>query len=177
MRIGLRSALVLGALATAVPAWAGGEDAGGKDQCVYVVQHGDTFSGIAKRFLGNPTRMEDLKAWNPQNQPADKYPDFNKRLVVNRNPPFARGKWTHVVITHFALGSGNGEARLYLDGRLQGAAQQIKEPFSWNFATAAIRVGVNYVGLFDDLAVFNRALTAGEVKSLHGLKKGIASLK
>ncbi|MBI3208181.1 MAG: LamG domain-containing protein [Candidatus Solibacter usitatus] len=119
----------------------------------------------------------DLKAWNPQNLPADKYPDFNKRLVVNRNPPFARGKWTHVVITHTGLGSGNGEARLYLDGRLQGAAEHIKEPFSWNLATAAIRVGVNYVGLFDDLAMFNRALTAGEVKSLHGLKKGIASLK
>jgi hypothetical protein len=42
---------------------------------------------------------------------------------------------------------------------------------------AAIRLGVNYVGLFDDLSVFNRELSAQEVKTLHQLKDGVKSLK
>jgi hypothetical protein len=119
----------------------------------------------------------DLTTWNPQNLAADKNPDFGKRLVVNSNPPFARGKWTHVVITHTGLGSGKGSARFYLDGRPQGTAENITEPFSWDLSRAAIRLGVSYVGLFDELAIFNRALTDQEVKTLHGLKKGVASLK
>jgi hypothetical protein len=35
----------------------------------------------------------------------------------------------------------------------------------------------NYVGLFDDLSVFNRELSAPEVKALHQLKVGVKSLK
>ncbi len=119
----------------------------------------------------------DLKSWNPQNTPADKNPDFERRLVVNRQPPFARGKWTHVVITHSGLGGSNGSAKLYLDGRLNGTAAGIKEAFHWDMARAAIRLGVNYVGLFDELAVFNRELSEAEVTALHGLKRGVASLK
>ena len=117
----------------------------------------------------------DLKAWNPRNLTGDN-PDFNRRLVVNQNPPFARGKWTHAVITHEGLGGGKGVARLYLDGRLQGSTEQIGEPFSWDFSTAAIRLGLSYTGMLDDLAVFSKALTGDEVKKLYGLKKGVASL-
>jgi hypothetical protein len=44
-------------------------------------------------------------------------------------------------------------------------------------ATATIRLGVNYVGLWDELAVFSRALSADEVASLHGLEKGVQELR
>ncbi|MCI0421613.1 MAG: LamG domain-containing protein [Acidobacteria bacterium] len=120
----------------------------------------------------------DLKTWNPQNLPPDKNPDFLRRLVVVQKTPFARGRWTHVVVTHKALGgSQGGVAKLYLNGALQGATPVISEPFGWNLDRAAIRLGVNYVGLFDDLAVFNRELSAQEVKALHQLKDGVKSLK
>ncbi|MBL8229705.1 MAG: LamG domain-containing protein [Bryobacterales bacterium] len=118
----------------------------------------------------------ELKVWNPKDTPADKNPDFNNRLVVVQKPPFTRAKWTHVVVTYQSLGSGNGWAKLYLDGALQGTAQSIRETFAWDPAMGALRLGVAYVGLFDELAVFNRPLDDKEVKRLHGLKKGVSEL-
>jgi hypothetical protein len=105
----------------------------------------------------------DLKAWNPKNLEPDKNPNFANRLVVVQQTPFARGKWTHVAIVHTGLGGGQGSATLYLDGRTQGTTPVIAEPFAWNPTLAAIRLGVNYVGLMDDVAIFNRALTADEI--------------
>ena len=119
----------------------------------------------------------DLKRWNPKDLPPDQNPDFLGRLVVVKKTPFARGRWTHVVIVHQGLGSAKGAAQLCLDGVLQGKTPVISEPFGWNLERAAIRLGVNYVGLFDDLSVFNRELSAQEVKALHQLKDGIKSLK
>jgi len=120
----------------------------------------------------------DLKTWNPKDLPPDKNPDFLGRLVVVKKTPFARGRWTHVVITHQRLGGAKGgTAKLYLDGELQGTTPTISEPFGWDLARAAIRLGVNYVGLFDDLSVFNRELSAREVKELHDLKDGVKALR
>lgn len=112
----------------------------------------------------------DLKSWNPKNREPDKNPDFLNRLVVVKQTPFARGKWTHVAIVHTALGSGKGSATLYLDGKPQGTTPAIGEPFAWNPALGAIRLGVNYVGLMDDVAIFNRALTAPEIQDIAGGK-------
>jgi hypothetical protein len=106
-----------------------------------------------------------LKAWNPRELPPDNNPVFDKRLVVVKQPPFARDKWTHVAITFSGLGK-NGMARLYLDGKLQGASEAITEPFEWDMSKAAIRLGVNYVGLMDDVMMFNRPLSAEEIVAL-----------
>ena len=109
----------------------------------------------------------ELKAWNPQNLPADKFPDFEKRLIRVTKTPFARGKWTHVAITYTGLGSAQGGvAKLYLDGKLQGTTAPIRELFSWDPARAALRLGVSYVGLFDELKVFRRALSEREIRDL-----------
>jgi hypothetical protein len=108
----------------------------------------------------------DLKTWNPKNLEPDKNPDFLNRLVVVKQPPFTRDRWTSIVITFERLGGGNGTASLYVNGALQGTSPQIREPFEWNRALGALRLGVNYVGLFDDLSVFRRALSASEVREL-----------
>ncbi|HUQ90798.1 MAG TPA: LamG domain-containing protein [Bryobacteraceae bacterium] len=107
-----------------------------------------------------------LKAWNPQDVPPDKNPAFEKRLVRVTKTPFARGKWTHVAVTFTALGSPKGSAVLYLDGKPQGTTPAIPEAFSWDMSKGAIRLGVNYVGLLDDVAVFRRALTAAEIQQI-----------
>ncbi|MBM3786916.1 MAG: LamG domain-containing protein [Acidobacteria bacterium] len=107
-----------------------------------------------------------LKEWNPKNLEPDKNPDFNNRLVVVKQAPFSRERWTHVAITHERLGSGKGAATLYLDGKSQGVTPSIGEGFQWDAALGALRLGVNYVGLMDDVAVFRRALTAKEVAGL-----------
>jgi hypothetical protein len=119
----------------------------------------------------------DLKIWNPQNLAPEKNPYFNTRTIVVNQPPFTRGQWTQVVITYAGLNTeAGGSAKLYLNGRLQGTAREIREPFTWSIAQAAIRLGVNYVGLYDDLSLFDRALTDREVEFLYSLPKGAASL-
>jgi hypothetical protein len=59
---------------------------------------------------------------------------------------------------------------------LQGTAQGIREPFTWDLARAAIRLGVNYVGLYDDVGIFNRALSDNEIQTLYQLKNGVRTL-
>lgn len=107
-----------------------------------------------------------LKSWNPKDIAPDKNPDFNSRLVIVKNPPFARGRWTHVAVTYSKLGSGAGEAKLYLDGKLQGTSSTVKEPFSWEAGKASIRLGLNYTGLLDEIAIYSRPLTAAEIAGL-----------
>ncbi|MGH9658929.1 MAG: LamG-like jellyroll fold domain-containing protein [Bryobacteraceae bacterium] len=109
----------------------------------------------------------ELASWNPKKLDPEKNPDFAKRLVTVTKPPFRGDRWTHIVVTHAGLGGGKGRAKLYLDGRLQGATETIAEPFTWDLARAAIRIGVNYVGLFDELAVFRRELSENDVRNLH----------
>ena len=119
----------------------------------------------------------ELEAWNPQNLPPDENPDFEKRLVVVETPPFRRDKWTHVLITHSALdSSAGGTASLYLDGEFQGKTENVSEPFEWDMSRGAIRLGVNYVGFFDEIALFNRPLTEDEIQTLHQLEAGAAAL-
>jgi hypothetical protein len=108
-----------------------------------------------------------LKSWNPANTPPDKDPAFERRLVVVKQPPFAADKWTHVAVTWSGLGGGAGTATLYLNGKLISAATGIGEPFEWDPSRVAIRSGVNYTGLMDELAVFDRALSAAEVATLY----------
>ena len=72
----------------------------------------------------------------------------------------------HVAITHAALGSGKGVVKLYLDGEDQGPTPAIGEQFTWEPARAALRLGVNYVGLLDELSVFSRALSPSEIRTL-----------
>ena len=119
----------------------------------------------------------DLEVWNPQKISPNDNPTFMGRLVAVTDPPFKRGSWTHIAITYAGLNSeAGGTARLYLDGRLQGAAQGIREPFSWDLPHSTIRLGINCVGLFDELACFDRALSDEEVRILHQLEGGVASL-
>ena len=120
----------------------------------------------------------DLAAWNPDALPATEVPLFEERLVVVDPPPFQRGEWTHVVITHRGLGSeSGGSTSLFLDGALQGTSEGISEPFTWDLTRAQVRIGVSYVGLFDELALFDRPLSEAEVGALYGLEGGIASLR
>ena len=119
----------------------------------------------------------DLEVWNPRKISPNDNPDFINRLVAVTSPPFQRGSWTHVVMTYAGLNSeAGGTARLYLDGRLQGATEGIQEPYTWDLPRSTIRLGINYAGLFDELACFDRALSDEEVRILYQLEGGVAAL-
>jgi hypothetical protein len=116
--------------------------------------------------------LADLKVWNPTNRDFDKMTAAERPVVVVTEPPFSRGKWTHVVVTFekFNTGKPDGLAKLYLNGKLQGAVSGRNQVYSWDPDKAAIQIGMSYVGLYDDLALFNRALNEAEIKVLNALE-------
>jgi len=120
----------------------------------------------------------DFKVWNPENRKWEDIPPVNRPLVTVERPPFARGKWTHVVFTfeHFNTGQPNGVAKLYLDGALAGALPPRDQTFTWDAGQTAIMLGLGYIGLFDELSIFNRALSAPEVTALYELERGVTGL-
>jgi len=114
-----------------------------------------------------------LKVWNPANTPADKNPDFVRRLVVVERPPFSRERWTQVVVTWTGLDAGGaGSASLFLNGKRISSTTGIREPFEWDATLLAIRLGVNYTGLMDEVAVFDRALSEAEIAALYRAGSG-----
>jgi hypothetical protein len=117
----------------------------------------------------------DLKVWNPDNAGPDTNPDFNNRLVVAEDRPFSRDQWTQVVISYSGLGTDTGQADFYINGNFQGS-RNIPEPFTWDVEKSKIFLGLNYVGLIDELAIFNKGLNEEEVEILYGLENGVGEL-
>ncbi len=120
----------------------------------------------------------DLRTWNPTNRRFETIPANERPMVTVTRPPFRRDRWTHVVFTysHFNTGKDDGTARLYLNGQFQGGLTERQQTFTWEVGKSLMMLGLSYVGLYDELAVFNRALTDQEVQTLYRLKGGVRSL-
>jgi hypothetical protein len=117
--------------------------------------------------------------WNPTNVQWADIPFEKRPMVQVERAPFSRDAWTHVV---FTLENVNDKrqrqiGRLYLNGKLQGEIENWDLTFGWDPARVQLVLGAAYVGRLDDLAVFNRSLTPGEVAFLHQLKNGVADLR
>lgn len=139
------------------------------------------FVEFEKKADSAPFRLgvyADFPVWNPTKRDFATIPDAERPLVTVDRPPFGHGKWTHVVFTfdHFNTGKSDGVARLYLDGIPAGELSPRQQTFTWDPAKTAVGLGLSYVGLMDEFSVFNRALSADEVKALHALPAGVASL-
>ncbi|MEM8565474.1 MAG: LamG-like jellyroll fold domain-containing protein [Bacteroidota bacterium] len=87
----------------------------------------------------------DRAVWNPNPEgPDNENPIFIKRLPVVKEPPFAKGEWTHVFINFSHLNTDNGEAQLYLNGKLVGTRSNITDPFTWEYEKSNIMLGLGY---------------------------------
>jgi hypothetical protein len=96
-------------------------------------------------------------------------------MVVVSNPPFSSGNWTHVCVTWENAnmpGDLPGKASLYLNGLYQGSLEQVMR-FTWEQERVAITLGVYYIGLMDEVAVFDSVLSATEVNELAALPNGL----
>jgi hypothetical protein len=115
--------------------------------------------------------------WDVKNL-AGQAQEFFWRLARVVEPPFAKGQWTHVVVSWDGINNTqHGRARLYFNSVYQGATGVIRERFDWDVTGTNIRLGTgHYVGLFDDIALFNRPLNAEEVGMVYGLERGVAEL-
>jgi hypothetical protein len=112
--------------------------------------------------------IEDRNAWNPNPEgPDNENPKFLDLLVSLDAPPFNRNRWTHVLINYSGLNSKQGMAELYVNGRLVGSRNGITNPFSWDIERSNIYLGLSYIGLFDELSLFNRSLTQEEIDALY----------
>lgn len=122
--------------------------------------------------------MSDEKLWNPQGLKWDDIPDKDRPLLTVKKPPFGSGRWTHIAITfsRFNNDSRSGRVHLYINGEPQGEMNGRRQVLSWSPKKATIRLGINYIGLMDDVAMFSRSLSAEEVKILYTLPHGVASL-
>ncbi|MDQ3213379.1 MAG: LamG domain-containing protein [Acidobacteriota bacterium] len=142
---------------------------------------GAFFVEFEKRPESIPFRLgvyADLAVWNPGNRRFDDIPPHERPLVPVDQPPFGRGKWTHVAFTfdRFNTSRPDGVARLYLDGEPRGVLSPRQHTFTWDPEASAIALGLGYIGLLDELSTFNRALSDAEVRSLHGLENGVSGL-
>ncbi len=118
------------------------------------------------------------KFWNPQNKKLEEMTDAERPMVFVRRPVFSRERWTHVLITFANLNSGqpDGRGTLYLDGEPIGTAAGWTHTFHWDAAQSALTLGLNYTGLIDDVAVFNRELNPAEARTVFSLPRGITAL-
>ena len=111
----------------------------------------------------------DFEVWNPQKRGWNSIPMSEKPLAPVVRPPFQRDQWTHVAFSfeNFNTGASNGTAVLYLNGKRAAALPPREQTFTWNLDQALMMLGLSYIGDFDELSVFDRALTAAEVGGLH----------
>ncbi|MCA9174813.1 MAG: LamG domain-containing protein [Planctomycetales bacterium] len=120
----------------------------------------------------------DTDCWNPEKRKQDEIPEAEQPIVRVKQPPFGRDRWTHVVMTFsgFNTDGTGGAAKLYINGDLQGTVKDRRQVFTWDLSKATIRVGLGYVGLIDELSIFDRALNADEVQTLYKLPAGLGGL-
>jgi hypothetical protein len=119
--------------------------------------------------------FSNYKFWNPKDTPWEQIAVADRPMVPVVKPPFSSTEWTHVAYTFENINSSKSmesTATLYLNSQSQGS---LKAPlkFSWDPSKAAIMIGLSYIGDFDELAIFNRALTAEEIANVYQLPDGL----
>jgi Concanavalin A-like lectin/glucanases superfamily len=114
---------------------------------------------------GRPPISESREAFSP--------------MVWVDKPGFKVGDWHHVALVwrNFDTGENDASAALYIDGKLMG---EIKKDYpismDWELDKTGIYVAVSYIGLMDELALFNRALTQEEIGVLRSQPAVLSSL-
>ncbi|MBY0524591.1 MAG: SUMF1/EgtB/PvdO family nonheme iron enzyme [Gemmataceae bacterium] len=115
----------------------------------------------------------------PDGQKPLEEDDPKAPLVRMKDVGFKSGEWHHIVLTwdHFNSGKKDGTHTLYIDGKKIGDVKDYPISMDWDIGKANVYVGVNFIGLLDELALFNRPLTADEVALLHKKPGVLAKLK
>lgn len=99
-----------------------------------------------------------------------------RRRIAVTNPPFTKTTWTHIGITYAALGGDQNTFTLYLNGQKMGTVSSVNDPFTWELEQAKIYLGLSYIGAMDEVAIFNRPLSAEEINTIYHLNGGIKSM-
>jgi hypothetical protein len=95
--------------------------------------------------------------------------DADAPMVRVPGVAFTAGQWHHVVVSwrNFDTGKNDAHAALYIDGKEIGVVKDRPIAMKWDIERAGIYIAVNFIGLLDELAVFDRPLSAAEIALLH----------
>jgi concanavalin A-like lectin/glucanase superfamily protein len=114
-----------------------------------------------------PMIKESREAWSP--------------MVWVDSPGFHVGEWHHIVMNWHNLDTGrnDGRAALYIDGKLMGEIKDKDYPLTmdWDLDKAGIYVAISYIGLMDELALFDRPLTEADIAILRAKPGVLTALK
>jgi hypothetical protein len=112
--------------------------------------------------------FSDLKYWNPENTPWEKWPMEKRPMVTVKRPGFTREAWKHVAFSFEGINGPEekpAQASLFLDGKLQGVLQGPMK-FTWDPTKTAIMIGIEYIGDMDELMIFDRPLKTGQIETV-----------
>lgn len=116
------------------------------------------------RFAAFP----DKEIWNPENIGWEAVPVDSRPMVDLAEMPFSDESWVHVVLVYSSVNAGStGQLDGYLNGTYVGTKTIENLQISWQEDQVLMAIGRHYAGDFDDLAVFNRVLTAQEIQQLY----------
>lgn len=120
----------------------------------------------------------DYEVWNPDDLEWDEIAVDDRPMVAVDDHPFERGEWTHVVMTfdRYNTGDTDGVLTSYLNGEPHGTLTGREQTFTWDLDETIIALGLNFVGRFDELSLYDRALEPEEVQALYELEGGMPSL-
>lgn len=147
---------------------------------VQITQKGANNGGIWFDF--NDAKPRDLRMGVfpavPEGKTGARESDDDAPMVWVKRVAFKSGQWRHVVLSwdNFDSGKPNAIATLYIDGKKIGDVKDRAIAMDWDIEKAGIFTAVGYTGLIDEMACFNRVLTADEVMALYktpGLLQGM----
>jgi hypothetical protein len=110
--------------------------------------------------------FSDLKYWNPENTPWEKWPVDKRPMVTVKQPGFSREAWKHVAFTFEGINASEdklAKAALFLDGKLQGVLEGPMK-FTWDPTKTAIMIGIEYIGDMDELLIFDQPLNLQQLE-------------
>lgn len=118
--------------------------------------------------------FSDYKYWNPQDTPWDNIAVKERPMIVMEKPSFGSDHWTHVAFVWRNFNSQSAKAELFVDGQSVGTMNK-PQRFTWDTSKLAIIPGIYYSGLMDELAIWNRALSAAEIRQLQSRDRSLLS--
>jgi len=137
---------------------------------IQITQKGANNGGLWVDF--NNAKPRDLRMGVfpavPEGEKGLAESDAHAPMVCVPAVKMKEGEWHHVVLSWENLDTGKANARavLYIDAKQIGAVENRAIAMDWDIDKTGIYVAVNYIGLLDELAIFNRALSVEEVMQL-----------
>ena len=148
---------------------------------IQITQKGANNGGIWFDF--NDAKPRDMRMGTfpavPPGKKGISEDDPKAPMVWVKGVGFKARDWHHIVLTwqNFDTGKPNALATLYIDGKRIGDVKDRAIAMDWALDKTGIYVAVNYIGLLDELALFDRPLTPEEVTHLFKSPALLAPLK